>query len=120
MREQRNQMHERPIRIHERYPFIQDPPFKLEGTRTLLFVLPCDAAQLDAMLERTFGWAAPEIQIQRRGHHVILALTDVAHAEGADPTLGFFSYCEATFFVPIIGRKLGVPFTALHVPFIYP
>ncbi|MDQ3034492.1 MAG: NAD(P)-binding protein, partial [Myxococcota bacterium] len=113
-------MPDRPIRIAERYPLVQDPPFTLDGTRTLLFVLPCDPARLDALLARTFAWAAPELEIERLGRHCILAITDVARAEGADPALGWFAYREATFFVPIWGRRAGAPFVALHVPFIYP
>lgn len=110
----------RPERILERFPLVQDPPFLLEGTRTFLFLLPCDPAKLDALLSRTFGWAAPDVTVSRLGSHCILAVTDTAKASCADPTLGYFAYREATFFVPIHGERAGVPFTALHVPFIYP
>ncbi|MFW5921058.1 MAG: NAD(P)-binding protein, partial [Polyangiales bacterium] len=110
----------RPERIPERYPLVQDPPFSLEGVRTFAFALPCDGARLEALLDRTFGWARPELSVEPIGHHVLLAFTDVARASGADASQGHFTYREATFFVPIWGRRGGTPFAALHVPFIYP
>lgn len=113
-------MLDRPTRIHERFPFVMDPPFRLDQTAAFLFALECDRDRLDALLSRTFSWAAPEIEIERLGHHCLLMITDVGRASAADPTLGWFRYREATFFVPIWGRRAGVPFVALHVPFIYP
>jgi uncharacterized protein with NAD-binding domain and iron-sulfur cluster len=110
----------RPIRIPEAYPLVQDPPFTLDGTRTLLFALPAIRSRLEAMLSRTFGWAAPDLEVQPIGSTVLLVLTDVVAARASDPNLGSFSYREATFFVPIVGTRGGVPFTAMHVPFIYP
>jgi len=113
-------MLERPERIHERYPLVQDPPFTLKNTRTFLFVLPCDHAHLVAMCDRTFGWAAPTTTVEPLGAHCVLAITDTAEAGTADPQLGTFAYREATFFVPVKGVHDGAPFTAMHVPFIYP
>lgn len=113
-------MLERPERILERFPLVQDPPFKLEGSRTFIFVLPCDGAKLDQLLSRTFGWAAPDIDVRRLGSSCMLVLTDVAKASAADPSLGWFTYHEATFFVPVWGFNGGAPFVAMHVPFIYP
>ena len=66
----------RPERIRERFPLLQDPPFSLKGTRTFLFLLPADPAKLDALLARTFGWAAPTVEVSRLGSHVLLAITD--------------------------------------------
>ena len=51
---------------------------------------------------------------------MLLVFTDVAEATCADPMLGSFTYREATFFVPVWGKKNGAPVLALHVPFIYP
>jgi uncharacterized protein with NAD-binding domain and iron-sulfur cluster len=113
-------MLERPTRIPERYPLVQDPPFHLNGTRTFLFLIECDPDRIDALLARTFGWAVPDVVVQRLGKHAILVITDVARAWASDPTLGFFSYREAVFFVPVWGRRGGAPFAGLHVPFIYP
>lgn len=113
-------MLDRPTRIAERFPLVQDPPFRLDGTRAFLFLVEIDPDRVDAMLARTFGWAAPDIEVERLGKHCIVALTDVARATAADPSLGYFAYREATFFVPVWGRRGGVPFAALHVPFIYP
>ena len=111
----------RPERLRERFPLVQDPPFRLDGTRAFLFVLPCQPKALDALLARTFGWAAPEVSVRRGADHCILALTDTARASAADPSLGHFAYREATFFVPVRGKRNGTqPFKALHVPFIYP
>jgi uncharacterized protein with NAD-binding domain and iron-sulfur cluster len=110
----------RPIRVPEAYPLVQDPPFSLKGSRTLLLALPATRARLEAMCLRTFGWAAPDVTVEPLGATVLLVLTDVAEARSADPTHGFFSYREATFFVPVHGTRGGVPFAGLHVPFIYP
>jgi uncharacterized protein with NAD-binding domain and iron-sulfur cluster len=110
----------RPTRVPESFPLLQDPPFSLDGTRTLLLVLPADPAALAALTARTFGWAAPEIVIEPAARSVICAITDVAAARASDPRLGSFAYQEATFFVPVKGTRGGVPFFGLHVPFIYP
>jgi len=112
-------MQARPTRIPERFPLVLDPPFRLDATRAFLFLLECNGDRLDALLARTFGWAAPEIAVERLGSHVLLAITDVARASASDPSLGTMRYQEATFFVPIWGRRRGTPFAALHVPFIY-
>ena len=113
-------MPDRPTRIPERFPLVMDPPFRLDRARTFLFALECDPDRLDALLARTFGWAAPDIEIERLGKHCLLVLTDVAQATAGDPSLGWFAYKEATIFVPVWGRRGGVPFVAMHVPFIYP
>lgn len=113
-------MSNRPIRVPEAYPLVQDPPFSLKGSRTLMLALPATRARLEAMCLRTFGWAAPDVVVEPLGATVLLVLTDVAEARSADPTHGFFSYREATFFVPVHGTRGGVPFAGLHVPFIYP
>jgi len=113
-------MLERPERILERYPLVQDPPFTLNGTKALMFLLPADPLALDALVARTFDWARPEVELHRLGEHVLLALTKTAEATAADPALGSFAYSEATFFVPVWGMRAGVPFLAMHVPFIYP
>lgn len=110
----------RPTRIAEAFPLVQDPPFSLDGTRTLLFALPADHGALSAMCARTFGWAAPELTVEPAGGIVLLVFTDVGAARAADPMLGSFSYREATFFVPVKGTRAGAPFRAMHVPFIYP
>jgi len=110
----------RPTRVPEAFPLLQDPPFSLDGTRALLFVLPADPAALAAICARTFGWAAPELVIEPAARSVICAITDVAAARASDPRLGSFAYQEATFFVPVKGTRGGVPFFGLHVPFIYP
>lgn len=113
-------MSNRPVRIPEAFPLVQDPPFSLRGSRTLMLALPATHAALEAMCVRTFGWAAPDVEVKPLGSTVLLVLTDVAEAGCADPSLGTFSYREATFFVPVWGTRNGVPFAALHVPFIYP
>lgn len=113
-------MLERPTRIPERFPLVMDPPFRLTGTRAFLFALECDPDRLDDLVTRTFGWAAPDVEVERLGEHCLLAITDVARATAGDPSLGWFTYREATFFVPVWGRRGGVPFVGLHVPFIYP
>ncbi|HMJ13664.1 MAG TPA: acetoacetate decarboxylase family protein, partial [Polyangiaceae bacterium] len=113
-------MLDRPIRIHERFPLVMDPPFRFDRTRAFLFAVECDAQRLDALLARTFAWAAPEVEVERLGHHCLLVATDVGEGRSADPALGWFAYREITFFVPVWGRRAGVPFAALHVPFIYP
>lgn len=113
-------MNGRPIRIPEAYPLVQDPPFSLKGSRTLLMVLPATRARLEAMCHRTFHWAAPEVVVEPLGSSVLLVLTDVAEARSKDPQHGFFSYREATFFVPVTGTRNGTPFVGMHVPFIYP
>jgi len=113
-------MLERPERILERYPLVQDPPFTLNQTKALMFLLPADPLALDALLARSFAWARPDIELHRLGDHVLLALTDTAEATAGDPALGSFAYSEATFFVPVWGMRGGVPFLAMHVPFIYP
>lgn len=113
-------MSTRPIRVPEAYPLVQDPPFSLRGSRTLMLALPATRSSLEAMCSRTFSWAAPEVEIEPLGSTVLLVLTDVAEATCNDPMLGSFTYKEATFFVPVWGKKNGVPFVALHVPFIYP
>jgi len=113
-------MNGRPIRIPEAYPLVQDPPFSLTGARTLLLVLPATRARLEAMCHRTFHWAAPDVTVEPLGSSVLLVLTDVAEARAKDPQHGFFTYREATFFVPVHGTKNGVPFAGMHVPFIYP
>lgn len=110
----------RPTRIPEAFPLVQDPPFSLDGTRTLMLALPADHARLAAMCARTFGWAAPDVVVEPAGSIVLLVLTDVAAARAADPALGTFAYREATFFVPVKGTRGGAPFRAMHVPFIYP
>lgn len=110
----------RPTRVPEAFPLVQDPPFTLDGTRTLLLALPADPTALAAMCSRTFGWAAPDVVVEPAGSVVLLVLTDVAEARAADPALGSFAYQEATFFVPVKGTRAGVPFRAMHVPFIYP
>lgn len=113
-------MLERPERILERYPLVQDPPFSLNGTKALMFALPADPDALDALLERSFAWALPDLELHRLGSQVLLALTDTADATAADPNLGSFAYSEVTFFVPVWGVRGGTPFLAMHVPFIYP
>lgn len=85
-----------------------------------MLALPASHDALEAMCTRTFSWAAPEIDVKPLGSTVLLVFTDVAEARCADPLLGSFTYREATFFVPIWGTRNGVPFAALHVPFIYP
>ncbi|GAB4207434.1 MAG: hypothetical protein OHK0013_25070 [Sandaracinaceae bacterium] len=113
-------MSNRPIRVPEAYPLVQDPPFSLKGARTLLLVLPATRARLEALCLRTFGWAAPDVTVEPIGQSVLCVLTDVAEARSADPTHGWFTYREATFFVPVRGTRNGTPFAAMHVPFIYP
>ncbi|NOY90620.1 MAG: NAD(P)-binding protein [Deltaproteobacteria bacterium] len=113
-------MLERPERILERYPLVQDPPFTLNGTKALMFLLPADPLALDALLARSFEWARPSVELHRLGHHVLMTLTDTAEATAGDPSLGSFAYSEASFFVPVWGMRGGAPFLAMHVPFIYP
>ncbi|HEY6558436.1 MAG TPA: FAD-dependent oxidoreductase [Polyangiaceae bacterium] len=113
-------MLDRPTRINERFPLVMDPPFRFDRTRAFLFAVECDAGRLDALLARTFAWAAPEVEVERLGHHCLVVATDVGEGRTADAALGWFAYREITFFVPVWGRRAGVPFVALHVPFIYP
>lgn len=113
-------MSQRPIRIVESFPLLQDPPFSLDGTRAQMLVLPADRTALEAICTRTFGWAAPEVVIQPAAGIVLLVITDVAAARAKDPLLGSFSYREVSFFVPVVGTRNGVPFFGMHVPFIYP
>jgi uncharacterized protein with NAD-binding domain and iron-sulfur cluster len=113
-------MNGRPIRVPESYPLVQDPPFSLKGSRTLLLALPANRARLEALCHRTFHWAAPDVVVEPLGQTVLLVLTDVKEARAKDPLHGFFTYREATFFVPVHGTRNGAPFAALHVPFIYP
>jgi len=110
----------RPVRVPEAYPLVQDPPFSLKGSRTLLLVLPATRARLEAMCHRTFHWAAPDVTVEPLGSSVLLVLTDVAEARAKDPQHGFFTYREATFFVPVHGTRNGAPYVGLHVPFLYP
>ncbi|MFN9809034.1 MAG: NAD(P)-binding protein, partial [Deltaproteobacteria bacterium] len=113
-------MSDRPIRVPESYPLVQDPPFSLKGARTLVLALPASRSHLEALCHRTFHWSAPEVRVEPLGQTVLLVLTDVREARARDPLHGFFRYREATFFVPVRGERFGVPFAALHVPFIYP
>ena len=59
-------MSNRPIRVPEAYPLVQDPPFSLKGSRTLMLALPATRSRLEAMCLRSFGWAAPEVSIAMR------------------------------------------------------
>jgi uncharacterized protein with NAD-binding domain and iron-sulfur cluster len=113
-------MLERPERVTERFPLAMDPPFKLDNTRTFLFVVACDIAHIDALLARTFGWARPHIAVRAAAPICLITFTDTANATAASPMLGSFAYREATLFLPIWGERNGKPFFALHVPFIYP
>ena len=113
-------MAERPERIPERYPLVQDPPFLLDAVRTFLFGVPCEPARLDAMLARTFDWAAPDVRVRRLGATCLLVFTDVARASASDPMLGSFAYQEVAWFVPILVERAGTTSLAMHVPFIYP
>jgi uncharacterized protein with NAD-binding domain and iron-sulfur cluster len=113
-------MLERPERIAERFPLVQDPPFALQDTRAFLLALPCDEGRIAAMLDRTFGWARPGIVVRPLGPICLLVFTDVGRASAANPAFGSFSYREATVFVPVCGERNGEPFVAMHVPFIYP
>ena len=110
----------RPERVRERYPLVQDPPFTLKGTRAFLFALPCDVTALDSMLVRTFSWAEPDVKVRSIAGVCLLVFTDVAAAGASDPIFGSFSYQEATFFVPVTVEQGGVTKLAMHVPFIYP
>ena len=113
-------MLQRPERIRERYPLVQDPPFHLDGTRAFLFALPCDVTALDTLLARTFSWAEPDVRVRSIAGVCLLVFTDVANATAGNPVFGSFSYQEATFFVPVTVTRGGTTKLAMHVPFIYP
>ncbi|MEO8796779.1 MAG: FAD-dependent oxidoreductase, partial [Polyangiaceae bacterium] len=71
-------------------------------------------------LDTRFKWAQPGVIVTPLGAFVLCVFTSSPHARSADPVLGAQAYNEVTFFVPVIGTKGGVPFTGLHVPYIYP
>jgi uncharacterized protein with NAD-binding domain and iron-sulfur cluster len=110
----------RPEQLGRGIPLLFNPPFVLNGTRTFFFVLPADKPTLNALLQTRFAWAAPDITVEPLGSFVLCCFTATANATSANPTLGGQAYSEVTFFVPVVGMHGGVPFTALHVPYIYP
>lgn len=110
----------RPEQLGRGIPLILNPPFYLDGTRTLFLVLPADKPTLKALLDTRFSWAAPDVTVEPLGGFVLAVFTACPHARSADATLGAQAYSEITFFVPIVGMHGGLPFTALHVPYIYP
>ena len=110
----------RPEQLGRGIPLLLNPPFHLDGTRTFFFVLPADKTKLAALLATRFSWAAPDLTVEPLGGYVLCCFTAAAHARSNDPLLGAQAYSEVTFFVPIIGTHGGAPFTALHVPYIYP
>lgn len=113
-------MHDRPERLEvSPGPFFA-PPFTLDDVGTHLFVVEADRARLDALLARTFGWAAPALTVRALGPWVLVVFTDMGRARCADPQLGWERYRELSVFVPVHGTRDGEAFTAVHVPFIYP
>jgi uncharacterized protein with NAD-binding domain and iron-sulfur cluster len=118
-------MLERPERIVERYPLVQDPPFSLDGVAAYLFAVRCSGDALARLVARTFGWAAADptspVSVRPVGDVCLFVFTHTAKASAADPTRGSFSYRELAVFVPVIVEQQGRPARlAMHLPFIYP
>ncbi|HEX7663001.1 MAG TPA: acetoacetate decarboxylase family protein, partial [Polyangiaceae bacterium] len=110
----------RPEQLGRGIPLILNPPFYLDGTRTFMFALPADRDTLQELLDTRFKWAQPDVVVTPLGAFVLCVFTSSPHARSSDPILGAQAYNEVTFFVPVIGTKGAVPFTGLHVPYIYP
>ena len=110
----------RPEQLGRGIPLILNPPFYLDDTRTLFLVLPADKTALEALLATRFSWAAPDVTVEPLGAFLFAVFTSSPHARSADAILGAQAYSEITFFVPVVGMHGGVPFSALHVPYIYP
>jgi uncharacterized protein with NAD-binding domain and iron-sulfur cluster len=114
-------MLQRPLRVLERYPLVQDPPFSLDGVGAYLFAIPCSPAALAALVTHTFGWAAPAVVVSPLGSVCLFVFTHTSKASAADPSRGSFAYHELAVFVPVLVERPGqLPALAMHLPFIYP
>ncbi len=111
----------RPLRVPTRFPLVPDPPYTLTGCRSFVFAVPANLPKLQDLVDTTYDWAQPDVDVQAIAPVVLVAWMDIAQAAGVDPNEGHFAYKECTVFVPV---RVDIPGQAsrwaFHVPFIYP
>jgi hypothetical protein len=116
------------ISPHGTFPLVLEPPYTLDDAACTAFAITAPARGLDRLIDSTFGWAAPHVEVKALTLDwlgvggVVMVFAHYGAASASGPATGTFSYNEMVVFVPVsvTDQASGTTRPMLHVPYIYP